>query len=274
MTRTTVPIQVTLENIPGDIAVDSSSGEELPSVRNDSATNSAVRIGKTRLIKTSLVRPPVRPAVHSLARSRRALSRHRMASFSTPPPTTESGPYPTNRMASSSFCSTWSPRRTGLWRISSRTQRFYCVHMFYDLRSVFMLIQLQNIGCDEVARTIFETHSSKPCVPARSRVLRAVCTSCRIYMYCCGFVFFVLFATHLFLRAPQRSVQSPPTARPYTLVAVRARSVHAGARGGRSDLFFSAGVDKRFPWFHYLRPYFVRTCREFVVRLCTDEHTT
>ena len=52
-----------------------------------------------------------------------------------------------------------------------------------------------------------------------------------------------------------------PEARADTMVEVSARSVHSGARGRRSKFFFRREWIRRFPWFRYESPYFVRTYR-------------
>ena len=72
---------------------------------------------------------------------------------------------------------------------------------------------------------------------------------------------FRLFRTYLFVRAlfGQNAKYSTREARPDTSVEVRARSVPSGARGGRSRFLFRREWIRRFPWFQYERPYFVRT---------------
>ena len=75
--------------------------------------------------------------------------------------------------------------------------------------------------------------------------------------------FFALFPTFffvqaLFVKAPSNQTRE---ARPDTFVEVSARSVHSGARGGRSILFSRREWTRRSPWFRSERHYFVRTYR-------------
>ena len=66
-----------------------------------------------------------------------------------------------------------------------------------------------------------------------------------LYSYNCHF--FVCFRTYLFVRVLFGKMlrRSTHEGRPDSVVEVWARSVHSGARGRRSKLFLSAGVDKR-----------------------------
>ena len=82
-------------------------------------------------------------------------------------------------------------------------------------------------------------------------------------MYTCVRQIFALLPTFLFARALLGKTTSTRTheARPDTLVEVWAPSVHSGARGGRSKVFFRREWIRRLAWFQYERPYFVRTYR-------------
>ena len=70
---------------------------------------------------------------------------------------------------------------------------------------------------------------------------------------------FVFLPTFIFVRALFGKTLSTRTreARLDTLVEVSARSVHSGARGGRSKVFSRREWRRRIPWFRYERPYFV-----------------
>ena len=71
-----------------------------------------------------------------------------------------------------------------------------------------------------------------------------------IYTFACHFFvlesIFFLFVRALFGKTPSTQARE---ARLVTLVEVSARSVHSGARGGRSQFFFRLGWRRRSPWF-------------------------
>ena len=102
-------------------------------------------------------------------------------------------------------------------------------------------------------------------------------------VYMCTYVrqFFVFLPTFLFVRALFGKTVSTRTheARLDTMVEVSARSVHSGARDGRSKFYFRREwISWRFPWFQFERPRFVRRHRSdnnvvsFPLMSC--EHTT
>ena len=66
-----------------------------------------------------------------------------------------------------------------------------------------------------------------------------------MYTYVCQ-IFVLFLPTFLFVQSTFRQTPNARAheVRPDTLAEVSARSVHSGARGGRSKVFLSAGVDK------------------------------